>query len=250
MLHEGPLADVPAAELRTVRARFLAEHGWGDVDSIRGELERRDELLEQAVRDGQPIVLWFEHDLFDQVQLLQVLARLADLASAQVELVQADDYLGSLDAGALERLWETRRPVAPEVFELARAGWTAVCEGEIETFLARDTSALPHLDAALRRLLEERQPLSRTKRQLLAALADGPKRPPALFAAGQAAEEALFLGDAWCFLHLWELAEEGLVAPVSGRLPLPPPRGDYEAFTGATLELTRAGRALVRAFAG
>jgi MerR family regulatory protein len=41
---------------------------------------------------------------------------------------------------------------------------------------------------------------------------------------------------------LWELARDELVAP---QLPLPPPRGDYDAFTVVPLELTRAGRRLV-----
>jgi hypothetical protein len=52
----------------------------------------------------------------------------------------------------------------------------------------------------------------------------------------------LRLGDTWCFLHLWELARGGLVAP---ELPIPPPRGDYDAFVVAPLELTPADRRLV-----
>ena len=96
--------------------------------------------------------------------------------------------------------------------------------------------------SALVRLLEERAPLSRTKRQLLAALRDGPLRPLELFAANQAQEEAVFLGDSWCFLFLWELTRDGLAAP---ELPLPPPRGDYDAFVAVPLELTPAGRRLV-----
>jgi hypothetical protein len=47
--------------------------------------------------------------------------------------------------------------------------------------------------------------------------------------------------DTWCFLHLWELARDGL-AP---ELPLPPPRGDYDSFTVVPLQLTPAGRRLV-----
>ena len=108
--------------------------------------------------------------------------------------------------------------------------------------MPRHVPDLPQLEAALRRLLEERAPLSRTKRQLLTALRDGPLRPLELFAANQAQEEAIFLGDSWCFLHLWELARDGLVAPEP---PLPPPRGDYDAFIAVPLELTPAGRRLV-----
>ena len=64
--------------------------------------------------------------------------------------------------------------------------------------------------------------------------------------ANQAAEDAIFLGDAWCFLHLYGLAEQGLVEPVgAGPMPLPPPRGDRDAFTAVQLRLTDAGHKLV-----
>jgi hypothetical protein len=193
VLHVGPLAFDPE-ESRTIRARFLSEHGWGAEDAIHTELTRRDDLLGQAKR----IVLWFEHDL-----------------------------------------WPSRRPVGHEARALARRTWRRVGAGEIEPVRV---DSLPHLEAALVRLLEERAPLPRTKRQLLEALRDGPLRPLELFAANQAREEAVFLGDAWCFLFLWELARDGLVAPEP---PPPPPRGDYDAFVAVPLELSPAGRRLV-----
>jgi Domain of unknown function (DUF1835) len=245
VLHWGPLELLPPAELRELRARFLAEHGWGDAGAIVEEMRRRDELLEQATRNGHQVVLWFEHDLFDQLQLLQILAALPPAAEA-VELVQTSGYLGSLPPDGLEELWATRAPVTPETIELGRAAWQAVCRGAIEQLLARDTSPLPHLAPALRRLLEERDRLPRTDRQLLEALRDGPGTPLELFAANQAREEAFFLGDTWCFLHLYELWERGLVEVVGGgSLPLPPPRGERDSFTAVQLKLAAKGRALV-----
>jgi DNA-binding transcriptional MerR regulator len=245
VLHEGPLADVAAGELRPLRAGFLAAQGWGDASAIGEEMRRRDELLARALADTHPIVLWFEHDLFDQLQLLQVLAAIPD-GSRAVELAQGDDHLGALTAPELEELWEERQPVTPEMAALGRAGWMAVCSDEIEPFLRRDTTSLPYLAPALERLLEERATLPRTDRQLLQALADGPATPLQLFVANQAAEGAVFLGDTWCFLRLYDLAGRGLVEPVgAGRMPLPPPRGDREAFTAVQLRLTAAGRELV-----
>jgi hypothetical protein len=189
-------------------------------------------------------VLWFEHDLFDQLQLLQVLSQLS--ADAQVELVQADVRLGPLDADALKQLSAAARTVDGKVIPVARAAWQAVSDGRLDTARALDTSALPYLGAALRRLAEEREPIPRTKRQLLTALRGGPKTPPELFAANQSMEDAAFLGDTWCFLFLYELAQDGLVAPVgSGEVPLPPPKGDYGHFAATFLELTPSGRELV-----
>jgi DNA-binding transcriptional MerR regulator len=242
VLHVGPLAFEPA-ESRALRAAFLAGHGWGREAAVAAELARRDELLARAARERHPIVLWFEQDLFDQLQLLQVLSQLP--GEDGVELVQADGYLGPLDADALDRFAETRRALTAEQVALGRDAWRAVCEDAIEPLLERDLSPLPHLESALRRLVEERAPLSRTKRQLLEALRDGPRTPLELFVANQAREEAVFLGDTWCFLFLRELAEEGLLTP----LPLPPPRGDYDAFIGTTVELTSAGAAALRASA-
>jgi hypothetical protein len=92
--------------------------------------------------------------------------------------------------------------------------------------------ALPHLGSALRRFAEEP---SRTKRQLLAALADGPRTALQQFFANQEQEEAIFLGDTWAFLFIYELWEEGRLAPVGGGpMPLPPPKGDAATF-GSTM---------------
>ncbi len=245
-LHEGPIACVPAPEFRELRAGFLAECGWGSARAIAEEMRRRDELLAHALTAAHPVVLWFEHDLYDQLQLLQILAAIPVDTAGSVELIQSEEHLGPLDAPELEALWPSRVPVTPATIELGHRAWRAVCSTEIETVLAEDTRAVPRLAPALRRLLEERAPLGRTDRQLLEALADGPATPPELLAANQAREEAVFLGDTWCFLHLHELAERGFVEPVAGGpLPLPPPRSDRPAFAAVRLRLTPAGRALV-----
>jgi DNA-binding transcriptional MerR regulator len=237
VLHVGPLAFDPA-ESNRVRAAFLAGHGWGDANAIERDLARRDALLDRAVREGHPIVLWFEHDLFDQLQLLQILSAIEAPRTAQVALIQSEDYLGALDAPALERLWGSRRPVADATFAAARRAWRNVCDGDLAA-AATETGELPYLAAALRRLEEEREPLSRTKRQLLTAIAEGAGTPLDAFHANQAQEEAIFLGDTWAFADLHTLAEDGFVT----ELPLPPPRGDYRTFTRARVAITDAGLA-------
>jgi DNA-binding transcriptional MerR regulator len=237
VLHVGPLAFDPAESTR-VRAAFLAAHGCGDADAIERDLARRDALLERAVREGQAIVLWFEHDLFDQLQLLQILSAIDASQPGQVELIQSDDYLGSLDAPALEELWESRRPVAEETFAVASRAWRSICDGDLAA-AAAETDTLPYLSAAVQRLEEERRPLSRTKRQLLTAIADGARTPLEAFHANQEQEEAIFLGDTWAFADLHALSENGLVTA----LPLPPPRGDHRTFVTARVAITDAGRA-------
>jgi DNA-binding transcriptional MerR regulator len=242
VLHEGPVPAVPPEELRRVRARFLSECGWGSERSLLETLERRDRLFEHALAAGRQVVLWFEHDLFDQLQLLQALALAAE-APNELELIQADDFLGPLTPDELESLWPGRRAVTAEMLELARDAWAAFRSPEptrLQALLARDTSALPFLGAAVRRLLEELPELegglSRTERQLLEPLREGPRRPPELFFESQAREEAAFAGDAWVWKRLAELA------PLIEPLPPSPPLGDSRTFAAVRVALTDLGR--------
>jgi len=73
VLHEGPVPAGPRAHVREARAGFLSDCGWGRRASIAGALERRDEQLVDALRAGVHVVLWFEHDLYDQLQLVDAL---------------------------------------------------------------------------------------------------------------------------------------------------------------------------------
>jgi Domain of unknown function (DUF1835) len=252
VLHEGPVLAVSPAELREVRATFLSDRGWGSRHAIRAELETRDRLFLTALADRRPVVLWFEHDLYDQLQLIQILALAADAET--LELIQVDSFpgrpnfhgLGELTADELETLWPQRVPVTPELVALARRAWDAVREPEptaLTAFLAGETSSLPYLAAALRRLLEElpdtRSGLSRTERQLLEALSTGPSTTAEAFLACGGREEAPFAGDAWVYQTLAQL--EPLITP----LPPPPPRGDPRAFMSARVEITDAGRAVL-----
>src|SRR5262245_2520596 len=80
-LHEGPVPALPRKDLLRTRSRFLADCGWGRQETLLSSLERRDQQLLEALHDDAQVVLWFEHDLFDQLQLLDVLT-LAHTAAA------------------------------------------------------------------------------------------------------------------------------------------------------------------------
>src|SRR5687768_16115723 len=76
-LHEGPApARLSSDELREVRARFIVACGWASYDEAFSRFARRDAAL-AGYRDHDEIVLWFEHDLYDQLQLIQILDRFA-----------------------------------------------------------------------------------------------------------------------------------------------------------------------------
>jgi hypothetical protein len=261
VLYEGPVPAVPGERLRELRARFLSECGWGDARSIEHSLERRDRHLEQALHAGRDVVLWFEHDLYDQLQLLQILAQAAATAGvSRPELIVVGSFeghpgfhgLGELTADELESLWPRRRLAGDDALDVAVRAWDALRAPEpmrIEALLAEDLSALPFLASALARLLEElpdtETGLSRSERQLLEELAHGPRTPVQLFLHSQQREQAPYDGDAWVWRRLAALGEgeRSLVAFArGGPLPAPPPRGDARTFADAEVALTDSGR--------
>jgi hypothetical protein len=79
VLHEGPVPAVGPDELRRIRATFLAQANADDRDEGTAMFAERDHTL-AANREGE-YVLWFEADLYDQLQIIQILARLADLGA-------------------------------------------------------------------------------------------------------------------------------------------------------------------------
>jgi Domain of unknown function (DUF1835) len=93
VLHEGPVPALPRHELLRMRARFLAECGWGSEAALRSSLERRDRQLLDALHDGAEVVLWFEHDLYDQLQLVDALT-LARSVGAEPELIVVGAFPG------------------------------------------------------------------------------------------------------------------------------------------------------------
>jgi redox-sensitive transcriptional activator SoxR len=264
VLHEGPVPALPRHELLRTRARFLSECGWGHRQALLSSFERRDRQLFEALRDGLQVVLWFEHDLYDQLQLLDVLA-LAHTVESAPELIVIGSFpgkpsfagLGELSASELETLWPAREPAVPAALQAAATVWAALQAPEptaLAEWATRDTAHLPLLAAALRRLLEELPApgdgLSRTERSALQTIADGARTPPAAFVAAQRLEEAPFLGDAWFYRALSVLGQgdNRLVESDDGTpLPPPPPLGDSHLFARLQLQLTATGERTLRA---
>jgi hypothetical protein len=262
-LHEGPVPALPRPQLLRARARFLAACGWGSESALVSSLERRDGRFLHALRDGAHTVLWFEHDLYDQLQLLDTLA-LAHAIEAEPELIVVGSFpgkpsfagLGELTATELETLWPSRARATTAALEAAAGAWAAVRAPEptaVAEWARRETPALPFLSAALRRFLEElpaaSDGLSRTERAVLQTIDAGARTPPASFVAAQRLEDAPFLGDTWFYRTLSALGqgERRLLATAGGSpLPPPPPLGDAQTFSGLDLRLTDAGERVLR----
>jgi redox-sensitive transcriptional activator SoxR len=262
-LHEGPVPALARRELLRARAGFLADCGWGARPSVLAALERRDQQLIDALRDGLHVVLWFEHDLYDQLQLLDVLS-LAHEENVEPDLIVIGSFpdkpsfagLGELTERELETLWPSRQRASADVLATAPTAWAAFRASEPSALVewsSGETPSLPFLAAAFRRLLQELPApgdgLSRTERLALETIDAGAVTPPAAFVASQRREEVPFLGDTWFYRSLSALGQGAnrLVETDDGApLPPPPPLGDGRRFARLRLRLTPLGEGTLR----
>jgi hypothetical protein len=214
VLHDGPVpAGLPLEALSRVRADFIAGRDWGTVEALRRDFAERDRVL-AASSDEDEVVLWFEHDLYDQLQLIQILDWFADHPHPRLTLINPAEYIGLVEPARARELFGQRAPVRPGQLALARRAWDAFRGTDprhIETVMeADDAGELPHLRKALLRLLEEYPAvddgLSRSERQALRAF-EPPSTPREAYPrAHHALEEAVWMGDASFFDRVDALA--------------------------------------------
>jgi hypothetical protein len=186
-LHEGPVpGGISDDELIEVRRRYHAAgvvpgKNHPSLDPV-NDMRRWRAAIAGHESYGE-LVLWFEHDLFDQLNLIQVLTWIREHvpASKAVSLICIDAFpgypdfkgLGELQPGELASLLDARVPVSEAQYTLAGRAWRALRDSSPETLdvLRDDAAALPYLGDALTRFLQEypwtRDGLSRTERRLL-----------------------------------------------------------------------------------
>ncbi len=217
VLHEGPVpGGLSLQALSRVRGAYLASRGYGNPIKLLHDFEHRDELINRA-REFAEVVLWFEHDLYDQLHLAQLLPLLEgmDLEPGAVSIVQSAEYLGSMTSEELAALHPKRRAVSPAMFAMGQRAWAAVTSADPRVLREEtdgEAGGLPFMRPALRRLCEEypwtSDGLSRSERQALLSAAHSPARKEELFRRSQAREEAAFLGDRSFYAILDDLARE------------------------------------------
>ena len=246
VLHDGPVpAGLSLEELSGVRAGFIAERGWAALDAVVQDFAERDELLLTSDRYDK-VVLWFEHDLYDQLQILQILDWFNQHRPIRpvLSMICVDQYLGMLSPAQMAAHSRYERVVTEEQLGLASRAWSAFRSAtptQWYTLLQQDTGALPFLAGAILRQLQEfpdcRTGLSRTASQALAIIADGEQRPGRVFGLCQQSEERMFMGDASFWIILQELLESTpplLAMPEHTTLSLP-------VTPEQTLRITQAG---------
>ena len=218
VLYEGPVpTGLSLKNLSDVRARYLSSRNWsGTFEQIRDSFKDRDERL-SSFDQYEKIVLWFEHDLYDQLQILQILDWFSEQNPGEksLRIICIDRYLGLLTPSEMAALVNEEKEVTRAQLRLAKKAWKAFCAAShlaFQDLLNEDTQALPYLEGAIKRLLEEypgyQNGLSRTAKQALLVLASGPLPPGQCFGKYMETEERRFLGDS----SFWDILREMLVS--------------------------------------
>jgi Domain of unknown function (DUF1835) len=254
VLHEGPVPQgITFDQLRVIRARFLAASGWSTFDEAVRDLSERDRALAESLTHEE-VVLWFEHDLYDQLQLLQLLDWFAGQAvgATRLSLICAAEYLGPATPDRLRERFPTRQPLSTSELELGQEAWTAFRSSDptvLTNLLRQDTSALPFLRDALLRHLQQFPSvgtgLSRSETQALEAIVEGGAKLGQVYASHQEREAAIFLGDTVFALYMEGLSQgkQPLVLQANGEvITAPQGHSDLRDFWGAEVRLTPFGR--------
>ncbi len=165
----------------------------GAIPRARENDSRNETVASSGLFFCDEVCLWFEHDLYDQLQLLQLLdwfhgrwpgnvQRNAPAASgSRLSLVSIGDHesvssflgLGQLEPEYFPALFDDRITVGRDLLKLGQEGWRAfradpLCWLDLAT---HPRPALPFLANAMTRLLQEppstRNGLGRTEQQAL-----------------------------------------------------------------------------------
>ena len=252
-LCQGPLSSnhAPGA-LRRHRADVIAStyKDVGDAASVLQKLEGEAEGLEKLDRYAK-IVLWFEHDLYDQAVLLRLLDELGGRPALhdRLFLITIDGFagvdrflgLGQLAPDQLAQLWGRETAITQAQFDDAAALWAAYSSGDplaLQDSLDTVSGALPFVRQALLRHLQELpwlgSGLGLTEQLTLTAIADGADTPGRVFARlMRDLDPQPYLGDAM----FWPL--------LAGLARAPAPAVTAFSEWRDPIELTKLGRDLL-----
>jgi hypothetical protein len=255
-LHDGPVpAGLSDAELLDVRARFLGDP-LASADAVNDLREWRAVMLREGTYDE--LVLWYEYDLFDQLNLLQLLTWIDDNGVAgrkAVSLICIGSFpgrprfkgLGELTAEELAPLFDLREPIAPAQYATARRGWDAFRAAEptaLDAFRRSDTTALPFLAPALTRFLQDYpwtgDGLTRTERTLLRHVEAAPLGVHAAWRRMSEVSETYHIADG-SFGELIDTLATGDTPLITlTRAP-----AERDVLANGTITLTDSGRAVL-----
>ncbi|MDQ0902889.1 DUF1835 domain-containing protein [Paenibacillus sp. V4I7] len=266
-LYEGPIGmQMSDSVLLSIRAAYMnLQHGIPE-ELFKSITLQQEKAMDRLAEDIDEIVLWFEHDLYDQLMLCYLLSRLFALPNPSLKLsllsinqfpgVEFFHGLGQLNVDQITQLHDKWLPVNEDQLLLACKVWTAYSASEpilMATLLEEDLSALPFLQKALQ-ANSERYPSSQNglsaNQQLILELI-GEEEMPILSLFKRVSQTASHygLGDLqfWAIVDSIRKCEIPLVRlaggdklPVYGE-PLPPHFEEWRLQRSDTGKLVHAG---------
>ena len=218
VLYEGPVPAGSDDAVLEARRQFHA----GAPEEMRLDPAndmRRWRSVVEAHDAYDELILWYEHDLFDQLNLIHLLSWLRGRLPPQkrVSLISINAFpghaafkgMGELSPDELASLFDTRRPVSAGEYDVADRAWQAFrapTPEPLDALRRTRTDSLPYLVPALDRFLQEYPAvgdgLSRSERRLLSLVGDAPMALRAVFPRMHDGEAVYYITD----LSLAELA--------------------------------------------
>lgn len=190
-MSEEPVCPFQSEEaFWSLRATFIQQSYGESREDYEKKVISKFARLKAAIQYDE-ITLWFEHDLFCQVNLLFLLSWLADqdLPGTQISLVSTDHYpsvenfkgMGQLTPAQLATLFRQRIFLDRQDLHLGRTCWTAYASGNpthLESLLSGNFGQLIYLRNALVAHLERfpslENGLNRTEQTMLTLLTANP----------------------------------------------------------------------------
>lgn len=253
--------NLPLDQWIEVRAKHLAEAYALTFDECKRDLSTLYAGL-QTFSQHDEVVLWFEHDLFCQVNLIHVLDWFSRQppGKTKLSLICIGEFpgrenfrgLGELTPVQLASLFDHRHEVTSAEKNLVSDAWAAYCSPNPQAlinFIEKDTSALAFLKSALFKHLARfpslRNGLGTIENKALELIAIGVENFHWLFPKFGIAEPIYGLGDAqfWNDLQPMINAKHPLITHTN--MADAKPTLENVVQLKASFALTEAGRAIL-----
>lgn len=263
MYTEGPVflqPELPAN--RIARGEYMEQAIGIPLEEWQKSAEAQEKQL-AGYHLYEDIVLWFEHDLFDQTMLSYLLHWFSQrsLGKTRLHLLSINQFpgiplfhgLGQLSAAELSSLMNTWEEISGEQLTLGKKAWeayTAKTPEAISTLLREDTSALPFLEDAfklhLSRYPSVQNGLGVIEQTTLELLATGTDTPMRLFQQTGDKHHVLGMGDIQYWFCLRQLSQGAhpLIA-LESNVSIPGLYDSSQSFLHSKVSLTKLGAEIV-----
>lgn len=168
-LYEGPVIYFDDLDSLAIdRAKYFTAQGYGDYKTIEQAYLSRNAILKDY-NNYQQIILWFDHDLYGQLQLIQLIEWLGRQETGSIEISHIDltrlkqqrtrrRRISQLLPAEIQTLFRSTIEVTQQQIEICTQAWYAYTNGNPEyivQFKPPDISSMPFLKDTFIRLARE-----------------------------------------------------------------------------------------------